>query len=104
MSHRERLELAGRHVVTLTWTGGDFPWVHGSWEPGPGFPLLEAFLRPSTVDGRLHLDDNTLAAEHPPQEWLLTAEGEEPVFLHTLVLSPGGHAAWRFGPDPSDVG
>lgn len=99
-----RLTIAGQHVATLTWSDeSDFPWARGPLEPAAGWPLLEPFLI-TTAHGSRRLDDNALAAEHPPHTWRLeSGSDEEPFYLHTLVLNTDTAAAWRCGLDPLDA-
>jgi hypothetical protein len=96
---QDRLSVAGRAVGVLTWTGGDFPWAHGTFTPGPDLAFLTPFLI-TRADGRAHLDLDALdAAGHAPSTVLL----DQDTFLHALELSPDGAAAWRIGVDPLDL-
>lgn len=99
-SHQDDLTVGGRHVATLTWTGGDFPWAHGTWEPGPDAGLLAPFLV-DLADGRRDLDLDALAeAGHASSTVLLGPDA----FLHALLLTPGGGASWLVGTDPAPTG
>jgi hypothetical protein len=94
VTQQDQLTVGGLHVGTLTWTGGDFPWAHGTFTPGPHAALLSAFFVVRT-DGRSDLDLDALAATEPV---MLDPE----TYLHALVVSPDGTAAWRIGVDPLD--
>ncbi|MCX4472439.1 hypothetical protein OOK41_19360 [Micromonospora sp. NBC_01655] len=102
--NRSRWLVGGLHVATLVWVGGDFPWVHGRFEPGPGWAAVEGFL-PSDGGGARWLDDDALAAAgHPPETWLLVDEDdEEPCFLHALVRRGEDDVSWRFGGSPLEL-
>lgn len=100
MTSASELTIGGRHVATLTPTGGDFPWVHGRCTHGPDAAMMAPYLV-AWPDGRQELDLDLLAAGgHGPETVLLDPE----TYLHTLVVAPDGSATWRIGVDPLDVG
>lgn len=91
-----QVTVDGRVVALLTATGGDFPWQHGTYEPGPDAALVaSAFV--DLPDGRRDLDLDRLAAAGYDLGSVRFDDGD---YLHALVVAPDGSAAWRFGFEP----
>lgn len=95
--------IGPHHVGTLTQLSDDFPWAHGTFEPGPAFAAFAGYFA-AQGDGRRWLSDDDLAAAgHQPETWQLVAESgtdDEPWFVHALVLSGENDASWRMGTEP----
>lgn len=103
--------IDGAHVATLVATGGDFPWVYGTVEPGPDFdrcPLNEEVEGYEPDRDERWLDHDALAeAGHPPHSLLLVAAGDADdngkTYLHAVVLRSENVASWRLGPHPIEL-
>ena len=94
--HQDRVTVDGHHVATLVMLGGDFPWAHGTYTPGPHAAVVAAAFV-DLPDGRRELDvDRVTAAGLGPPVL------DDATYLHTLVVRDDGSAAWRSGFDPLD--
>lgn len=98
------LLICGKVFGTLTMTDMDFPWMWGTFTPGPAFSEFESFLVPMEWDPKgEHLDLMALEASGVAAsqvQWGLP-RGDEVTYLWDLHLhNAREEASWRFGPKP----
>lgn len=97
-----RIRIAGEYIGSLRASGGDFPWMRGTFYPSPAFALLGGYLRPYHATAT-HLDLSALATIGGVASAEAVVEdptSKEPTFLHALVLHADGTAALRMGIEP----
>jgi hypothetical protein len=96
--------ISGKVFGTTTSTDSDFPWMRGTFTPGPAFSEYESFVVPMEWDPEgEHLDLMALEASGVPLsevQWG-TPDKDGPTYLHALHLyNARAEAGWRFGPRP----
>jgi hypothetical protein len=98
------LFISGKVFGTLTRTDSDFPWMRGTFTPGPAFSEYESFVVPMEWDPEgEHLDLMALQTSGVPSSQVQwgTPDEDGPTYLHALHLyNARAQAGWRFGPRP----
>ena len=96
--------ILGKVFATLVMTDSDFPWIRGTFTPGPAFNEYESFVVPMEWDLEAeHLDLMALEASGVPLSQVRwgTPDKNGASYLHALHLyNARAQAGWRFGPEP----
>ena len=92
--------VAEQCIGTFHRTGGDFPWMHGTFSPSPIFALFTSCVRPYAGTAT-HLDLTTLEGMGVrSSEVIIRDDPTDPSYLHALVFNADGTVGLRLGTEP----